>query len=99
MRIKILFLGLLMFCIKLRGQANSPILPLTGSSGANEKFQLPIWDQSFCAVNVEVKDVSNRRFNRTAHLSVNPIDSEANSGFYAVDVHNLILPDIFILTR
>jgi hypothetical protein len=45
-----------------------------GSAGAVEQYQLPIGVQSIYTVNIEAKDVSNRSFNNTARLLVNPIE-------------------------
>jgi len=53
-------------------ETRTVVIP-TGSSGTIEQFQFPIGVHSIYTVNVEVKDVPNRSFNRTSHLYVKPI--------------------------
>ena len=52
-----------------------------GSTGIIEQYRIPIGLQSIYTVNVEAKDVSNRSFNNTSRLYVNPIELDYTGQF------------------
>ncbi|MGD2092848.1 MAG: CARDB domain-containing protein, partial [Candidatus Aminicenantes bacterium] len=61
-------------------ETRTVVIPV-GSSSTLEQFQMPIGVFSIYTVNVEVKDVSNRSFTRTARLFANPIEFDYSGQF------------------